>query len=313
MIDRAIADAAFSLKEGEVSAPVEGRFGTVVVRVTKIEPEQVRKYEQVAPEIKQELALERGKAEVSELRDKIEDARASGDSLAEAAQKLKLASRSIDAMDRSGRGPDGMRVAGLAPGVDLVSAAFGTDVGIENDPLQVEGGGYAWFDVLGIAPSHERNLDEVKSEVETRWRDDEITARLTAKANAMVDKLQSGTAFKDLAAADRLKVETLTGLKRGKAPEALSTAVVDAVFRAGKGSAGTAQGDQATRRIVFRVTDVSVPNLDTASEQGKSMVDTLRQSLSEDVMGEYVAQVQADIGTTINQSALSQVVGGGTN
>ena len=37
MIDRAVADAAFSLKEGEVSAPVQGRFGTVLVRVLKIE------------------------------------------------------------------------------------------------------------------------------------------------------------------------------------------------------------------------------------------------------------------------------------
>src|SRR5262249_20170899 len=36
MIDRAVAEAAFALKEGEVSAPIKGRFGTVLVRVLAI-------------------------------------------------------------------------------------------------------------------------------------------------------------------------------------------------------------------------------------------------------------------------------------
>src|SRR5262249_39826524 len=48
MLDRVVADAAFALKEGEVSAPVQGRFGTVLVRVTKIEPEKVPTFEEAA-------------------------------------------------------------------------------------------------------------------------------------------------------------------------------------------------------------------------------------------------------------------------
>ena len=64
VIDRAAGDAAFALKEGEVSAPVKGRFGTVLVQVLKIEPEQVRPFEQVAGELKQELATARAKTEI---------------------------------------------------------------------------------------------------------------------------------------------------------------------------------------------------------------------------------------------------------
>ena len=43
IIDPAVADAAFALKEGEVSAPVQGQFGAVIVTVLKIEPEVTRR------------------------------------------------------------------------------------------------------------------------------------------------------------------------------------------------------------------------------------------------------------------------------
>ena len=48
-VSEATADAAFALKPGTVSGPVAGRFGTVLVRVGKIEPEQVRAFEDLAP------------------------------------------------------------------------------------------------------------------------------------------------------------------------------------------------------------------------------------------------------------------------
>ena len=38
IIDPAIADAAFSLPSGEVSQPVQGKFGVALVKIGKIEP-----------------------------------------------------------------------------------------------------------------------------------------------------------------------------------------------------------------------------------------------------------------------------------
>ena len=86
IIDRAVGDAAFALKEGEVSAPVQGRFGTALARVSKIEPETVRSFEEVSPELKQDIATERAKTQTTALYDKIEDERSIGKTLAEAAE-----------------------------------------------------------------------------------------------------------------------------------------------------------------------------------------------------------------------------------
>ena len=92
IIDPAVADAAFALKPGEVSAPVKGRFGTVLLEIGKTEPGTQKTYEEVAAQIKREIAENRAKTEIGNLRDKFEDERAAGSTLAETAKKLGLKS-----------------------------------------------------------------------------------------------------------------------------------------------------------------------------------------------------------------------------
>ena len=85
-------------------------------------------------------------------------------------------------MDRSGRGPNGNPVANLPHAAEVINAAFASDVGVDNDPITADGG-YIWYDVAGITPARERTLDEVKSQVEQRVREDAIASRLKTKAS----------------------------------------------------------------------------------------------------------------------------------
>ena len=65
IIDAKVADAAFALKTGEISQPIQGTFGTVLVKVGKIEPGSQASYESVAANLKKEIALERAPDERS--------------------------------------------------------------------------------------------------------------------------------------------------------------------------------------------------------------------------------------------------------
>lgn len=310
LIDPAIADAAFSLPEGGVSAPVKGRFGTVLVHVSKIQPENVRPFEEVEGEIRHDLALERAKPAIQSLYDKVEDERASGLSLEEVGKKLKLNVRTIDAIDRSGRDPSGTPLADLPAGVDVAASAFSTDVGVENDPLQTSGGGYVWYDLVRITPSRDRTLDEVKDKVEASWRDDQIAERVTAKANEMLDRLKAGTSFAEVAATNGVKVDIKSGLQRARQTDPLSTRAVEAAFRAAKGTPGAAEGRNATERVVFVVTDVTDPPFDPGSAQAQRYTERLRRSMTEELFEQYVRRLEADIGVTINQDALVRIRGG---
>jgi peptidyl-prolyl cis-trans isomerase D len=308
MIDPAIADAAFSLAPNEVSQPVQGRFGTALVKVGKIEPGVQPSYESAAPNLKREIAAERARAQVASLHDKMEDERGGGASVLEAAQKLGLTAVTIDAVDRSGRAPNGQPVSGIPQGLNVVMQAFSSDIGVDNDPIQF-GGGYVWFDVLGITPSRERTIEEVKGQVEARWRDDQISSRLRTKATEMVQKLNQGGKLADEAASLGLKVDTAAGFRRDATVPGLPASVIEAAFRSPKDSAAQAPGAGGGDWIVFRVTDVTVPPVDLASDDIKKLKETLLRGLSDEQIAEYVTKLESQIGATINQSALAQVTG----
>jgi peptidyl-prolyl cis-trans isomerase D len=312
MIDPGIADAAFGLAEGAVSTPVNGRFSTAIVRVVKIEPGSTKPFEEVENDIKHEIAVDRAKGEVNKIRDKIEDEYASGAKLDDIARKLKLPFATIDAVDRAGRSPAGQPVDGLPKGVDVLNDAFSADIGAENDPLTLPGGGFVWYEVAGITPSRERKLDEVKDRVEARWREDEVTKRLDAKTAEIVDKLKGGTPLAEVASADQLMVETKFGLKRQEAA-ILPAAAIAQIFRTAKDGIGTADGKTPTERIIFKVTDIKEPSYEAGGAAAKPLQDQLRTSYGDELLSQYVVRLESDLDTNINQQALNQAVGRGTN
>jgi peptidyl-prolyl cis-trans isomerase D len=306
--DPAIADAAFSLASGEISQPAQGRFGVALVKVGKIEPGTTPTYENVATQIKRDIANERARAKVGELRDKMEDERGGGASVVEAAQKLGLAAVTVETVDRSGRTPNGQPVANIPRGLDVVSQAFNSDVGVDNDPISF-GGGYVWYDVLGITPSRERDLDEVKDQVEPRWRADQISSRLRDKAIDMVQKLDQGGKLADEAAAAGLSVETANGFKRDASLPGLNAGVVAASFRTPKDTAGQTPDTGTNGWIVFRVTDITVPPVDLASDDIKKLKETIQRAQTDEQIAQYIAKLESEIGTSVNETAFAQVTG----
>ena len=306
LLDPAVADAAFSLPVGQVSAPTAGRFGSALVRVLKIQPGSIKPFEAVEAEIKNQMALDRARPELMDLRDKIEDDRAAGSHLDEIAAKYKLTTRTID-VDRSGRDPNGKPVDNLPSGANIIGAAFSTDVDVDSDAVALPAGGFVWYNVASITPSHERALDEVKDEVEAHWRNDQIAQRLAAKASEFVDKLKGGAAFPDVINEAGLKVEALEGLKRGAGSPPLSADVVERVFQTPKGAAGSSAMKDPTDLVIFRVTDVKIPEFDAKSAEVQRNDASLRRSFSEDLFGQYVTKLENILGINVNGDALRRL------
>jgi peptidyl-prolyl cis-trans isomerase D len=306
IIDPAVGNAAFALKDGEVSAPVQGRFGAVIATVLGIEPEVTMPLADLTPQIRSDIVAERAKADVKRLHEQIEDERAGGASLAQVAEKLKLPVSTYN-VDRSGRDPSG-KVVNFPHAAQVVGAAFASDVGVDNDPIDADGG-YIWYNVTGITPSRDRTLDEVKDDVEKRWREDEIASRLKTKSAELVDKLKAGTPFDAIASAEGLKVQTADKLTRGKREAGVPPKVVSAAFQTAKDAFGSAEGDTANDWVVFQVTDVTTPPFNASSPDARRIEDAVKRQEGEEIYTQYVAWLQNELGTTINQAALAQALG----
>jgi peptidyl-prolyl cis-trans isomerase D len=309
MVDPASAEAAFSLGEGAVSGPVEGRFGPLLVRVTKIEPGNVRPFEEVAAQVKSELALTRAREQVTEVHDAIEDERASSKPLADIARERGLKLVEIAAVDRSGNGPDGQPVAALPDAQTLLPAVFASDIGADTEALRTRDGGYVWFEVKGVQPARERPLSEVKDKLAADWRNDEISRGLAEKARGLTERLDKGEAMAAVAAELGIPVQTAADLSRQGGSADLSPAVVPLVFATPVGrAASSAAADD--KRVVFKVTAANVPAYVTTTQQAQAEEDQLRSVLSEDLLSEYVADIQKQLGLQVYPEMMRRAIGG---
>lgn len=309
MVDPAVAEAAFSLKPEEVSPPVQGRFGTVLLRVTAVQPESVRPFEQVADEIRRETATERSRDQITEVHDQIEDLRASARPLPEIAKEKGLNLMSVPAIDRQGRDKAGQAVAALPEREALLPAIFSSDVGVDNEALRTRAGGYVWYEITGIEPARDRTFEETRDQVAAQWRADQVSRRLAERARGLVERLEKGETMEAVAAEAGVEAKTATDLARRASKGELSTEVVARMFAVPVGKAASAEAGDGSR-VIFKVTAATVPPLVTTTQAASSLAEQLRIVLADDLLAQYVAQAQKDMGVAINQQAVSRAVGG---
>lgn len=304
--DKAIADAAFSLKQGETSAPVKGEFGYALVRASSITPENVKPFAEVAQQIKQDIARDRAKKTVQVLHDKIEDQRASGKALADAAKSAGLETRTIEAIDQQGNDRNGMPVPGLVAGPDLLRAVFASDIGVDNETIATRDNGYVWFEVAQVDPSRQLSFDEVKDRVAAAWKADETEKRLAQKATDLVKQLRAGGELSKIAAEQKLEVKHDSGVRRSGA-EGLDPQAIVAIFNEPDKGAGSASSPAG--RIVFQILDTSVPNFNADSDSNRQMANQLKQALADDLLTQYIQRLEKDYGVKISDAAVREAIG----
>ena len=306
MIDKAEADAVFALPQGGVSAVLKTQFGPVIVRVKAISPSTVKPYETVAEDIKRQVSASRAGDKIQAIHDKIEDERVSGKSLVEAAKDSGLKAETIPAVDARGLDGSGKPVS-LPDKADLLRAVFASDVGLDEAPLATKEGGFVWFVVTKVDPSHDRAFEEARPEVEADWRAEQVDKALAAKADDLVKQLAAGANIAELAKNAGLEARSAADVTRDektKLPETL----VAAVFRVPADGAGAAKTPEG--RAVFKVTADKTPPVDFNDLRVKAMAERLDAATRESVLEQYVAALRRSLGVAVNESVLQSAEGG---
>jgi peptidyl-prolyl cis-trans isomerase D len=302
MVDKTIADAAFLLPQGQVSQPVKGQFGWVLLRVEKIIPGEVIPFEKVEIALRQEMGLVRARKEIDRIHDEIEDQRAAGKSLTDAAKAAGLSVRTIDAIDAQGYDKSGQAVPDIPDEEALVKAVFASDVGVDNEPINTKDGGTIWFEVANVEQARQQTLNEVKAKVSDAWSEEQRAKALAAKADDDVKKLSGGETLAALATELKLKAEHQDGITRSGGKD-LSPTVIGQIFDHKVGDYGSASTDQGDR-IIFKVADAKVPPVDPNDKEFTKTIDEVKTGLDEDILAEYLTEWEHKLGVRVNQQAL---------
>ncbi len=306
MFDRKVADAAFALKQGEVSAPVQGQYATVLLRVTGIQQERVKNFEDVRDEIRAVLAELFAKKDVLALHDKIDEARLGGATLEEIGKAQNLPVRVVEAVDRGGRTPDGAGVSDLPLSSELLGKAFEPEV--ESDVVSAEDS-YVWFDVRGVTEARDLSFDEARAQAETRWREDEARRRLDRRTDELLAELKGGKTLEDVAAAQKLPVEQAETTRSGGAPS-IKAAQATSVFQTPVEGFGATAADETGSRLLFKVTAENIRPFDPAAPDDSGQLDRLASGMGSDIVSAFVQKLREDLGTRFDPGAIAEVVGG---
>jgi peptidyl-prolyl cis-trans isomerase D len=305
-LDEKIAEAAFTLKEGTVSAPVIGSLNTAILKAVKIVAAHQPTLADVTPVLKKRLQLQKAQEEIQSVYDAVEDARAQQTKFEDIGAKAGIPVITIPAISVAGFDKAGQPVS-LPAQEELLKALFASDVGLENDALQANDG-YVWYDVREVVPSAVRPMDQVKDQVKADWVASKLRTLAADKAKAIVEKAGSDTKLETVATEINGNIKTVTGLKRNATSEEFDGIATLALFSVPEKKLTWAlEGDGKSARII-EVSKVTVPS-SGASAGAKEVADLAKQGLGSDLLDSYLKSTRAGANVTMNEELWRQISG----
>ena len=308
MFDPKIAEAAFALVKDRVSAPVEGRFSTVLLRVSEITAGTTRSFEEMKQEIRDKLAATRLNDELRKRRDAIDDGRSAGKPLKEIATTVGARHFEIAQTERRGRKPDGTPAYEGADVAAILQAGFDGKIGVEGEAFDLADGGYGWVDVLATTPERQRPFEEVKADVEQVWKELETARQVSELAAKLIERAGKGETMTKLAVEAGGKLATSPPFKRFGDDPGIPPAAAQRSFSLPLGGLASTETGEGKRRLVLRLVEIKKPEA-PSKEQSEQLATQLRTERQQDAVQAYVTALRERLGVSVNEVMFRQTTG----
>ena len=304
-----IADAVFTLEPEQISAPLESPLGWHMVRVGTIEPRREPGFAEVRESLEQELTEIEAMDRILGTAGELDDALGRGATLEEVSNTLGLAVRQVEAIARSGQDPAGQEVTGLPDTGPFLREAFNLESGGESLVIETAGGNYFVVRVDAITPSARRPFAEVREEVLTAWREQEIDRQLRERAESLAQRLSEAGDLAGIGQSEGLSLTKTEPLRRDdtgsdKVPAAELTT---RLFEAKPNGVVTAPAPDGY--VVARLVEI-LPADPVNDAQGLAALrDQLGAGLQQDFMAQFIAALRDRYDITVNQQLVDQLTG----
>ena len=308
LIDQKIADVAFSLAKDAVSDVIEGRFATVLVRVTQIEAGVNRTLADVSDQVRDKLAAEKAKSELQKKRDEADDLRNAGKTLKDVADALKLSFIEVASSDKTGLTPDGKPAIDSPDAQKLVVQAFAPDQVNDQDAIELGDGGYGWVNQISTEAPKQKPFEDVKEQVKGQFLAAERKRLVGELAGKLVERVNAGEALSALESSSGGKVDKTEPFARSSIPTGLSESGVIQAFALQKGKATSAESADRKSRTIIVVDDI-MPAAAATKEQAEKLTRDIEGDLTNQALNEYTTALQSRLGLHMNEEELKRTLG----
>jgi peptidyl-prolyl cis-trans isomerase D len=110
-----------------------------------------------------------------------------------------------------------------------------------------------------------------------------------------------------------LPVKTSEPLGREVQSADLPRTIGTIVFGTPVGKTGTASLANEAGRVIFQVREATMPPFIRTTQEADTMARRLNEAFANDVLAQYVARVQTDLGLSISEQAFRNATGGAEN
>ncbi|MDP2227140.1 MAG: SurA N-terminal domain-containing protein [Moraxellaceae bacterium] len=214
----------FSLKPGELSAPVKTEYGYHLIKLNRIEKSEAPAFAALKNTLEQEIRAIKADELFAEEIEKLDAATYESADLAEPARNFKRTIESLPAMTRSGA------ASGLAADRKIIETAFSDDIardGKNSQGIRMDDGSMVWLRAREHKPSVVRPLAEVSVAARNRLLVERARALAKVDADAVIKAIAGGATLAEAAAKLDIKWIDIPGADRRTqmpVPDLLSTA-----------------------------------------------------------------------------------------
>ncbi|TVQ57632.1 MAG: hypothetical protein EA355_03925 [Rhodobacteraceae bacterium] len=298
------ADVAFRDPAPGVVGPAPAAGGFALLDVREITPGSEVPFETVRDDLAAELGAERARPEADRIAEAVEDLRAGGATIEEAAGEFDLAFGRIAGLAGDGSLPGGARADGLVASDAFLDEAFAAEPGAERRMAFAPDGGYFLVRVDAVTPPATPPLDAIRDRVAEDWRAEARRAALAEAAEGARARIAEGESV-EAVAADLGVTPGQAGPIRRQDPEPRIGETARAALFAGE--PGTVAVTATPARAVVAVLREVRPADDAGALAG-SIRRALAASVAED-QAELLGRALEDAaGVRFNPSVLDSVI-----
>ena len=281
-----MSEAVFDLKKGDYTLPVKSDMGWHIMKVTSITPKKETSLAAAKGKIIENIRKEQAYEQASDVISEIEDKLGAGAGLEDIASQYNVKINTAKGLKDDGSVKSVVAAfKALVISDDFIDTAFSYNPGeisqvMENDT------GFAILRVDNIHDAKQKELADVKGEIEKLWADNEKNAIAQEILTDVSHDLENGDKFADVAKRFDLDLKTTSPLKRGESFAGLTPSQLIEVYQEKEGTPKVFNEDE--RVIIVVPSKVVRSKVKVSPEKMDALRASAQAALSQEMANELI-------------------------